>query len=50
MFGLDRLDAVLAGCPKVASELLDAVLRALEQFTAGRRADDDRTLLVARIS
>jgi sigma-B regulation protein RsbU (phosphoserine phosphatase) len=50
MFGLDRLDEVLTGCPKVASELLDAVLQALEQFTAGRRADDDRTLLVARIS
>jgi sigma-B regulation protein RsbU (phosphoserine phosphatase) len=50
MFGLPRLDAVLAGCPKVASELLDAVLGALDQFTAGRRADDDRTLLVARIA
>jgi sigma-B regulation protein RsbU (phosphoserine phosphatase) len=50
MFGLDRLDAVLTGCPQVASELLDAVLKALEQFTGGRRADDDRTLLVARIS
>jgi sigma-B regulation protein RsbU (phosphoserine phosphatase) len=50
MFGLQRLDAVLTGCPKVASELLNAVLEALGQFTAGRRADDDRTLLVAKVS
>jgi sigma-B regulation protein RsbU (phosphoserine phosphatase) len=50
LFGIGRLDAVLGGCREVASDLLDAVLRAIEQFVAGRPADDDRTLLVARVS
>lgn len=50
LFGLDRLDAVLGGCREVASDLLNAVLQAVEHFTAGRPADDDRTLLVARVS
>jgi sigma-B regulation protein RsbU (phosphoserine phosphatase) len=50
LFDLRRLDEVLSGCPHEANDLLEAVLRALEQFTAGRPADDDRTLLVARVS
>lgn len=50
MFGLHRLDQVLGGCPHVASDLLNTVLHAVEHFTAGRPADDDRTLLVAKIS
>jgi sigma-B regulation protein RsbU (phosphoserine phosphatase) len=50
MFGLERLDDVLSNCSLVASALLGAVLEAVEQFTVGRPADDDRTLLVARIS
>lgn len=50
MFGLPRLDDVLSGCRYVAVELLDRVLNAVEQFAAGQPADDDRTLLVARIS
>jgi sigma-B regulation protein RsbU (phosphoserine phosphatase) len=50
MFGTERLDEVLEGCVHQASALLEAVLRAVEQFTAGHPADDDRTLLVARIS
>jgi sigma-B regulation protein RsbU (phosphoserine phosphatase) len=50
MFGLDRLDRVLEECSLVASALLDEVLRAVEKFTEGRAADDDRTLIVARIS
>jgi sigma-B regulation protein RsbU (phosphoserine phosphatase) len=50
MFGLERLDEVLGGCPQVASDLLNTVLQAVEQFAAGRPPDDDRTLLVAKIS
>jgi sigma-B regulation protein RsbU (phosphoserine phosphatase) len=50
MFGLERLDAALSECSLVASALLGEVLETLARFTDGRPADDDRTLLVARIS
>jgi sigma-B regulation protein RsbU (phosphoserine phosphatase) len=50
MFGLARLDRVLAECPLTAADLLQAVLEEIDRFTAGRPAEDDRTLLVARIS
>lgn len=49
MFGTARLDEALERCRADADELIAAVLAALEQFTAGRAADDDRTLLVAKI-
>jgi sigma-B regulation protein RsbU (phosphoserine phosphatase) len=49
-FGLKRLDGVLANCSIGASDLLDEVLRALDAFTAGKAAADDRTILVAKIS
>jgi sigma-B regulation protein RsbU (phosphoserine phosphatase) len=50
MFGVHRLDEVLSRCPHDADELLESVLRKLNQFTAGRPPADDRTLLVATIS
>jgi sigma-B regulation protein RsbU (phosphoserine phosphatase) len=50
MFGLGRLDKVLENCSVGASDLLRSVLEALEAFTGGRPADDDRTLLVAKVS
>ncbi len=50
MFGLDRLDKVLENCSVRASDLLRSVLDALDAFTAGKPAHDDRTLLVAKIS
>jgi sigma-B regulation protein RsbU (phosphoserine phosphatase) len=50
MFGLQRLDAVLQDCREDASDLLGAVLGAVEGFTQGRPPADDRTLLVAKIS
>jgi len=50
MFGQARLDDALMDCPEDAPELLKTVLRTLERFTAGQPADDDRTLLAARIS
>jgi len=49
MFGLARLDEILGDCSQGAAGLLDALLSAVEQFAAGHPADDDRTLLVARI-
>ncbi len=49
-FGLDRLDHVLTRCSLDASDLIRAVLDALEEFTAGLPAADDRTLLIAKIS
>jgi sigma-B regulation protein RsbU (phosphoserine phosphatase) len=50
MFGVERLDRVLGGCREEASDLLAAVLGALEVFTAGKAPMDDQTLLVAKVS
>jgi sigma-B regulation protein RsbU (phosphoserine phosphatase) len=50
MFGVERLDRVLSQCREEASELLRAMLTALEEFTAGHPPVDDRTLLVAKVS
>jgi sigma-B regulation protein RsbU (phosphoserine phosphatase) len=50
LFGLERLDSVLSECRDDATELIQAVLASVEEFTAGQPAGDDRTLLVARIS
>jgi phosphoserine phosphatase RsbU/P len=49
-FGTDRLDHVLENCSLQASALLDSVLRSVEEFANGHPADDDRTLIVARVS
>jgi sigma-B regulation protein RsbU (phosphoserine phosphatase) len=50
MFGLDRLDEALYRCQEDAHGLIAAVLGALDRFTAGHPPEDDRTLLVARVS
>jgi sigma-B regulation protein RsbU (phosphoserine phosphatase) len=50
MFGLERLDSVLARCCDDASKLIQAVLTKVAEFTAGQSATDDQTLLVAKIS
>jgi sigma-B regulation protein RsbU (phosphoserine phosphatase) len=50
MYGTDRLDRELENCSLQASALLDTVLRSVEEFTDGRPADDDRTMIVARVS
>jgi len=49
MFGTGRLDRVLENCCLQASALLDAVLHSVEAFANGRPADDDRTVIVARV-
>jgi serine phosphatase RsbU (regulator of sigma subunit) len=50
LFGVKRLDHVLADCRDEAADLMNAVLRALENFTAGNPPVDDQTLLVAKVS
>jgi sigma-B regulation protein RsbU (phosphoserine phosphatase) len=50
MFGLGRMDKVLENCSVTASDLLKSVLAEVEEFTEGRPAHDDRTVLVAKIS
>jgi sigma-B regulation protein RsbU (phosphoserine phosphatase) len=49
LFGLERLDGVLENCALQAQGLLSAVLEAVEEFTGGRPADDDQTLIVGRV-
>jgi sigma-B regulation protein RsbU (phosphoserine phosphatase) len=50
LFGLARLDKVLENCSVGASDLLKDVVDAVEAFTGGRPAYDDRTVLVAKIT
>lgn len=50
MFGVERLDPILARCHPSARPPLDQILAAVETFTAGRAPDDDRTLLAAKVS
>jgi sigma-B regulation protein RsbU (phosphoserine phosphatase) len=49
MFGTHRLDEELENCSLQATALLDSVLQAVETFTAGHPAEDDRTVIVARV-
>jgi sigma-B regulation protein RsbU (phosphoserine phosphatase) len=49
-FGTDRLDAVLRQCPLHANQIITSVLDALKGFTGDQPAEDDRTLLVAKVS
>jgi len=49
LFGTERLDRVLSNCGVTARGLVDEVLAAVRTFAAGRPADDDRTLLVAKV-
>jgi sigma-B regulation protein RsbU (phosphoserine phosphatase) len=50
MFGTRRLDQALENCSLQAAALLDSVLQSVEEFAQGCPADDDRTLIVARVS
>jgi len=49
-FGVERMDDILKRCVPTAQPVLESLLAALDQFTAGHPADDDRTLLVASVS
>jgi sigma-B regulation protein RsbU (phosphoserine phosphatase) len=50
LFGIERLDQALENCSLEAQSLLDSVLASVAEFTDGRAADDDRTIIVARIT
>lgn len=49
LFGTTRLDLALASCSP-AQQLHDAILSSIESFSRGRPADDDRTLVIARVT
>ena len=48
-FGLEMLNEVLTRCNLGASAMRNAILEALDRFTDGNAALDDRTLLVAKV-
>jgi phosphoserine phosphatase RsbU/P len=48
-FGTERLDQELEKCSLLAQALLNSVLKSVEEFANGRPADDDRTIIVARL-
>jgi sigma-B regulation protein RsbU (phosphoserine phosphatase) len=50
LFGTQRLDLALENCSVDAAKLVREVLDAVEAFTGGRPPDDDRTMLVAKIT
>ncbi|CAN5916264.1 hypothetical protein BH23PLA1_BH23PLA1_16560 [soil metagenome] len=50
LFDVSRLDESISQCRGSAEEMVQAILEALDVFTAGQPADDDRTLLVAKIT
>jgi len=49
MFGIERLDQALENCTLTAQGLIDDVLARVDDFTGAREADDDRTVLVAKV-
>ena len=50
IFEVSRLDDVLANCGIDANALIRSVVGAVEDFTDGRPADDDRTLVVLKVT
>lgn len=49
LFGLSRLDQAMAACAPSAQTAVESILTALDQFAAGHAADDDRTLVAAKV-
>ncbi len=49
LFGVERLEKIVRRCRPDADELIQAILVAIDVFTAGQPATDDRTILVARV-
>jgi len=48
-FGVEQLNSVLHRCDLSAEAMRDAILEAVSGFTGGIAAQDDRTLLVAKV-
>jgi phosphoserine phosphatase RsbU/P len=49
-FGANRFDEVLRRCGLDAGAIVTAVIETLEEFTGGHAPEDDRTLLVGKVS
>ena len=49
MFEVDRLDEAIRSSDRAATDVIDAILDDLQTFAATRAADDDQTLLVAKV-
>ncbi|MGO9469066.1 MAG: PP2C family protein-serine/threonine phosphatase [Isosphaeraceae bacterium] len=49
-FGVGRLDLELSRCGLDPAEIAGAVIKSVDDFTGGQPPEDDRTLLVARVS
>jgi sigma-B regulation protein RsbU (phosphoserine phosphatase) len=48
-YGVDRLDQAIELCQLNADDIIASILADLDRFTGGRPAEDDRTLLVAKV-
>ena len=48
-FEEERLDAAVGGAEGTPQQIIDRTLAAVKQHAAGREADDDQTLIVARV-
>ena len=49
-FGVDRLDEILSRCHLEAEAIIADVIEAVDEFTGGQPPEDDRTLIVAKVS
>ena len=49
MFGLTRLDQVLSHCQHDAGDIMQSIVAAVDDFTAGEPVTDDRTVVAAKI-
>jgi serine phosphatase RsbU (regulator of sigma subunit) len=50
LFGTDRLaDAVSAASHLAAADIVERVMTEIDRFSGGAPAEDDRTLLIARV-
>lgn len=50
MLGLEGIDRALSRCRPDARAIIDAILQAVDTFAGDHPADDDRTLLVAKLT
>ena len=49
MFGVPRLDGILGQCRNEPADIVSAILGAVEEFTLGLAATDDRTVVAAKV-
>jgi serine phosphatase RsbU (regulator of sigma subunit) len=50
MFGTEGLDRVLMDCERTPQQMVEAILKAVDEFGGGKPPADDRTVLIAKIS